>query len=96
MPNMDGTAEIITRYLKARVPIIIVRSAENARALELIRGVAAQFKAMAFYRYSMVQGLFELSGQVPPSTIALSSVRWKCRCSIQFSQQRQLCLYGYR
>jgi ATP-dependent 26S proteasome regulatory subunit len=64
MPNMVGTAEIIKRYLKARVPVIIVRSVENARALDMIRGIASQFNGMAFYRYSMAQGLFELSGQV--------------------------------
>ena len=63
MPNMVGTAEIINRYLKARVPVIIVRSVETARALELMRAVAGQFKSMAFYRFSTAEGLFELSGQ---------------------------------
>ncbi|OBJ70992.1 AAA family ATPase [Mycobacterium sp. 1274756.6] len=63
MPNLVDSADIITRYLKARVPVIIVRTVETARALDLLRDVAARFQQMSFYRWSMAQGLLELSGQ---------------------------------
>lgn len=62
MPNLINSAEIITRYLKARVPVIIVRTVETARALDLMREVASNFKQMGFYRWSTAQGLLELSG----------------------------------
>jgi ATP-dependent 26S proteasome regulatory subunit len=65
MPNMIQTADVINRYLKARVPIIIIRTVESARAVEMMRQVAGNFKSMSFYRYSVVQGLFELAGQSP-------------------------------
>lgn len=65
MSNQTETAEIVRRYLKARVPLIVIRTIEPARALDVLRHVGGQLKAMQFYLHSRTRGLFELSGQVP-------------------------------
>jgi len=65
MPNQISTADVITRYLKARVPLIVVRTIESPRALDVLRGVAGTFGSMSFYWHSRTRGLFELSGQAP-------------------------------
>lgn len=65
MPNQAEAADIVSRYLKARVPLIVVRSIESSRALDLVRGVGQQARAMSFYCHSRARGLLELSGQTP-------------------------------
>lgn len=62
MPNLIDTTELIDRYFKARVPVIIVRTQEPSRALDAIRDAAARNRAMPFYAHSPAKGLGELAG----------------------------------
>lgn len=62
---MDGrqTADEVRRFLKARVPVIIIRTVEPMRALEIINQMATEFRQMPFFSYSRTEGLREvLSG----------------------------------
>nr|WP_313777374.1 AAA family ATPase [Mycobacterium sp.] len=63
MPNQADTADELRRYLNARIPLIVLRSSEARRAQELIRQVAGQLKAMAFYCHTRTGGLAELLSQ---------------------------------
>ena len=61
---MDGrqAADEVRRFLKARVPVIIIRTVEPMRALEIINQMA-EFRQMPFFSYSRTEGLREvLSG----------------------------------
>ena len=64
MPNKRETADILARFIKARVPLIAVRSIERGRALEVINGVADQLRAMAFYTHTRTRGLLERGGDL--------------------------------
>lgn len=59
---MSDTAEFkatLTRYLKARIPFISIRSAERNRVLELLRDVGATLQAPV-YVHTLSQGTREL------------------------------------
>ena len=60
---MSDTREFhatLTRYLKARVPFISIRSTERARVLDILRDVAGALNA-PFYVHTLSQGTRELS-----------------------------------
>lgn len=60
---MNDTAEFsatLTRYLKARVPFISIRSAERARVLDIFRAVAGQLSNAPIYVHTLSQGTREL------------------------------------
>ena len=60
---MSDTAEFkatLTRYLKARIPFISIRSTERARVLDILRDVAGALNA-PFYVHTLSQGTRELS-----------------------------------
>ncbi|AWH55268.1 ATPase [Stenotrophomonas sp. ESTM1D_MKCIP4_1] len=60
---MSDTQEFkatLTRYLKARVPFISIRSTERARVLDILRDVAGGLNA-PFYVHTLSQGTRELS-----------------------------------
>jgi len=59
---MSDTAEFkatLTRYLKARIPFISIRSAERSRVLELLRDVGSTLQA-PIYVHTLSQGTREL------------------------------------
>jgi ATP-dependent 26S proteasome regulatory subunit len=59
---MSDTAEFkatLTRYLKARIPFISIRSAERSRVLDLLREVGATLQAPVFV-HTLSQGTREL------------------------------------
>ena len=49
----------LTRYLKARIPFISIRSAERSRVLELLREVGTNLQAPIFV-HTLSQGTREL------------------------------------
>ncbi|KAB7631160.1 MULTISPECIES: AAA family ATPase [Stenotrophomonas] len=60
---MSDTREFhatLTRYLKARVPFISIRSTERARVLDILRDVAGALSA-PFYVHTLSQGTRELA-----------------------------------
>jgi ATP-dependent 26S proteasome regulatory subunit len=60
---MSDTTEFkatLTRYLKARIPFISIRSAERARVLDMLREVAATLTA-PIYIHTLSQGTRELA-----------------------------------
>ncbi|MBS1696412.1 MAG: AAA family ATPase [Actinobacteria bacterium] len=63
MPSQDDTVKELRRYLNARIPLIILRSTEARRALEVVRQVAAGMKGMSFYGFTRTGGLTELLTQ---------------------------------
>ncbi len=67
MPNQLETSAKLLQYMKARVPLIVVRSIERTRALDSINYAARQVKSMTFYTHSRTQGLFENGGAGPIS-----------------------------
>lgn len=62
MPNQIETTEALNLFIKARVPLIVVRSIERSRALDVIEYAAKQVKSMTFYVHSRTKGLSELGG----------------------------------
>ncbi|WLP92148.1 AAA family ATPase [Gordonia sp. NB41Y] len=67
MPNGYETAEQIRRLLKARVPLIVVRTSESTRGLDLIFAVAGEFRSMSFHAHSRAKGLYEVGSMMPVS-----------------------------
>ncbi len=65
MANSIETAENLRRLFKARVPLIVLRTAESTRGLDLMFSVASEFKSMSFYVHSRAKGLFAVGSQVP-------------------------------
>ena len=67
MPNSIDTAESLRRFIKARVPLIVVRTVESTRGLDLVFAVAGEFRSMSFHAHSRAKGLYEIGAQVPIS-----------------------------
>ena len=61
MPNYLETTEIITRYLKARVPLIVVKSTEPVRVFSILRTISTNIPSLPFFYYSAADGLRELA-----------------------------------
>lgn len=57
--NYNETKEHLTRYLKARIPIIILNTAEKNRALRLIKEISTDLN-INFSLYQMSQGIVDL------------------------------------
>ena len=59
---MDGrqTAEEVRRFLKARVPVIVMRTVEPTRALAIVNEMANDFRQMPFFSYTRTEGLREV------------------------------------
>ena len=60
MPDYRETHDLFSRYLRARVPVIIVRSIEPGRVMSLISEAASELRSMAYLSYSRTEGLKEL------------------------------------
>jgi hypothetical protein len=54
------TREKLRRLLNARVPLVVIKSIEANRALELVTSLAGELRAMPFYRHSRTEGLIEV------------------------------------
>ena len=61
MTNFLGTRELLQNYLKARVPLVVVRSIERGRCVALLESLAAEFRQMAFYLHTRTEGLKQLA-----------------------------------
>jgi hypothetical protein len=74
VPDFTETKEILTRYLRARVPVVVIRSMEPVRVMELLTQSAAEMGAMAYTVYSRTEGLRDLmSNQVVSDDTSLSA-----------------------
>lgn len=60
MPNSQETRTTLLRYLKARIPFISVRTAERARAIEILRSIAEEI-GTTFVVHTLSQGLRDLT-----------------------------------
>jgi len=60
MPDATECRETLTRYLKARIPFIALRTPERSRALELLREIAKQLDT-AFVVHTLSQGMRDLA-----------------------------------
>lgn len=60
MPNYLETTDKIKSYLRARVPLIVVKTTEPARVFEILRTIADGLPSLLFYQYSAADGLREL------------------------------------
>lgn len=62
MPNFYETTDIVRRYVKARVPLIVITSIEPNRVLDILAAVAAEVGTMPFFSHSRTEGLKDLLG----------------------------------
>ncbi len=60
MPDTTECTEILSRYLKARVPFISVRTDERGRAIAILRELAGQIK-LPFYLHTLSQGVRDIT-----------------------------------
>lgn len=73
MPDYSETRDLFSRYLRARVPVIVVRSIEPGRVMSLIAESASDLRSMAYLVYSRTEGLKELlTGQSVSDDTSLS------------------------
>jgi len=88
---MSDTAEFrstLTRYLKARIPFISIRSAERSRVLELLKEVSEGLNA-PIYVHTLSQGMRELgSGRVVNEDRSVAGA--VDFASLQFGQRQNL------
>jgi len=63
MANMPQTAQDVQRFLMARVPVVVLRTQEHGRAIEVINSVAAQLPALPFFIHSPANGLTGMDGR---------------------------------
>lgn len=61
MPNLIQTSETLLRFLKARVPLIVLRSDERGRAMDVLNSVSGQLRSMPFFVHSRTTGVQDLS-----------------------------------
>ncbi len=60
MPDSTRVRELLHRYLSARIPLIVIRTIEPNRALELLSSCASQLGTMAYYEYTRTEGIRDL------------------------------------
>lgn len=60
MPDAAQTRETLSRYLKARIPFISIRTAERARALDLLRSLAQEIN-IPVYVHTLTQGVRDIT-----------------------------------
>jgi len=60
MMDYRRTSNEIRRFLKARVPVIIIRTVEPMRVSEIISQLATEFRQMPFFSYTRTEGLREV------------------------------------
>lgn len=84
MPDFVATRDLIKNYLRARVPLVVVRSIERNRCVDLLASLAGEFRQMPFYMHTRTEGLKQLSdGQLVsedtslPATIDFATTVFK-------------------
>jgi len=60
MPDAAQTRETLSRYLKARIPFVSIRTHERARAVEILRSLAAEIN-IPVYVHTLTQGLRDVA-----------------------------------
>ncbi|HEX8271825.1 MAG TPA: AAA family ATPase [Longimicrobiaceae bacterium] len=60
MPDAAQTRETLSRFLKARIPFISIRTGERVRALELLRSLAQEIN-IPVYVHTLTQGLRDIT-----------------------------------
>lgn len=55
MSDTKEFKQTLTRYLKARIPFISIRSAERARVLDICKEIISELNA-SFYVHTLSQG----------------------------------------
>jgi len=63
MTNLAQTADDLTRFLKARVPVVVLRAQEHARAIHVVHSVSGRLPSIPLYIHSPVDGLNDLEGR---------------------------------
>jgi len=61
VPNLAETHDALRNYLKARIPLVVVRSIERGRAVEILSRLAGEFRQMPFFIHTRTEGLKQLS-----------------------------------
>jgi len=61
MTNLLETREVVKNYLKARIPLVVVRSMERNRSADILTSLAGEFRQMPFYMHTRTEGLKQLS-----------------------------------
>ncbi|QGF23382.1 AAA family ATPase [Raineyella fluvialis] len=91
MPDLIETQRIVHSYLSARVPLVVIRSIEPTRVMDMLRGCASALRSMAYYEHSRTEGLKDLvSGQTVVDDTSLASaleharVTFKARNNVNF------------
>lgn len=91
MPDLVETQQIVHSYLSARVPLIVIRTIEPGRAMELLRACAGGLRSMAYYEHSRTEGMKDLvSGQTVSDDTSLTAaldharITFKARTNVNF------------
>lgn len=91
MPDLVETQQIVHSFLSARVPLIVIRSIEPGRAMDMLRSCAGTLRSMAYYEHSRTEGLKDLvSGQTVADDTSLTAaleharVTFKARNNVNF------------
>lgn len=63
MPDLSATHDIVRRFVTARVPLIVVRSIEPNRVLDVFASLAGELRAMPFFEHSRTEGIVEMTGR---------------------------------
>ncbi|WP_242086747.1 AAA family ATPase [Microbacterium lacticum] len=61
MTNLTETREVLKNYLKARIPLVVIRSMERNRCADVLASLAGEFRQMPFYIHTRTEGLKQLS-----------------------------------
>ena len=74
MPDFATTRELVKKYLRARDPLVVIRSIERNRSVDLLASLATEFRQMPFYMHTRTEGLTQLSdGQLISEDTSLAS-----------------------
>ncbi len=91
MPDFNQTRTILGSYLSARVPLIVIRTIETDRAMDVVRSAAADLRSLGYYEHSRTEGLKDLlNGQVVEDDTSLAGalenarVTFKARSNVNF------------
>lgn len=84
MADLAGTASLIRQYLNARVPLIVIRTIEPARATSILADCATTMRAMAFYQHSRTEGLRDMAtGHMVSDDLSLASALEQARSTFK-------------
>lgn len=84
MPSFLETAETVESLLKARVPLIVIRSIEPNRVRDLLTSCASKLRQMGFYEHSRTDGLRELlTGQSVSEDFSLAGALEQARTTFR-------------